>query len=112
MRLNVIQRPFILAGAKFRPTFAQLATMSLKVGDEVTLKADPFNEYDHNAVQVLVADENGTHHIGFVPREIAADLSPLLQAGCPATCRCVIADAVKLKPHFLLEVDDEVSILA
>lgn len=100
-------RPFILAGAKFRPTFAQLAAMSLKVGDFVDLMRDPFNEHDPNAVQVIATDDNGKHHIGFVPKEMARDLSPMLLAGVPFSCKVAVTDPAKLKIHFVLEVDED-----
>ena len=45
---------------------------SLKDGTELTLRRDPFNRYDTNAVAVLAPDGR---QLGFLPREIAAKVS-------------------------------------
>ena len=60
-----------------------------------TLKRDAANEHDPNAIQVLAGEEQ----IGWVPREIAAELAPQIDAGttwsavsfCASSAtRCVI----------------------
>ncbi len=48
-------------------------------GAELRLERDPTNEHDPNAVRVLVAGEQ----LGWVPRELAADLAPRLDAQEP-----------------------------
>jgi hypothetical protein len=48
-------------------------------GAELRLERDPSNEHDPNAVRVLVEGEQ----LGWVPRELAADLAPKLDAGEP-----------------------------
>ena len=45
---------------------------SLKDGTELTLRRDPFNRYDTNAVAVLAPDGR---QLGFLPRELAAKVS-------------------------------------
>jgi len=49
------------------------------LGGPLTLRRDPGNEHDPNAVQVLADGEQ----IGWVPREIAAELAPELDADRP-----------------------------
>ncbi len=70
---------FNLVGASHRPPEAQNEILGLVRGDEVVLERDPSNEYDPNAIRVIA---NG-HWIGFVPRDTARDLAPLLDEGIP-----------------------------
>lgn len=54
------------------------------VGNEVVqLRPEPLNQYDQNAIAVWVAfpPESGlkVEHIGYLPREIAAEVSPALE---------------------------------
>jgi hypothetical protein len=48
-----------------------------ELGAPLTLRRDPANEHDPNAIQVLAGDEQ----IGWVPRELAAELAPELDDG-------------------------------
>jgi HIRAN domain-containing protein len=48
-------------------------------GAPLTLRRDPGNEHDPNAIAVLAGDEQ----VGWVPREVAAELAPDLDAGRP-----------------------------
>jgi HIRAN domain len=48
-------------------------------GRRLELRRDPANEHDANAIMVLAGGEL----IGFVPRELAAELAPELDAGRP-----------------------------
>jgi hypothetical protein len=50
-------------------------------GRPLTLRRDPANEHDPNAIAVL--PEDGGEQLGWVPREIAVDLAPELDAGRP-----------------------------
>jgi hypothetical protein len=47
-------------------------------GAPLELRRDPANPYDHNAIAVHAA---GGAQVGFVPREIAAEIAPSLDAG-------------------------------
>ncbi len=43
------------------------------------LVPEPFNKFDPNAIGVMVASERGEiWHIGYIPKEIAAEISPYL----------------------------------
>jgi hypothetical protein len=55
-----------------------LASGAAAPGQPLRLRRDAGNEHDANAIAVDLAD--GTH-LGFVPREVAADLAPRLDAG-------------------------------
>jgi hypothetical protein len=66
-----------LAGAA-RHHAAALACDGAAPGSPLRLRRDPANAHDPNAIQVLVA---GGEQAGWVPRELAAELAPRLDAG-------------------------------
>jgi hypothetical protein len=47
-------------------------------GTQLELRRDPENEHDANAIQVRAGDQ-----VGWVPRELAEELAPQLDAGRP-----------------------------
>ncbi|HEY7632113.1 MAG TPA: HIRAN domain-containing protein [Thermoleophilaceae bacterium] len=49
-------------------------------GEPLVLRRDPDNEYDENAIAV---DARGGEQLGWVPRELAAELARELDAGLP-----------------------------
>jgi HIRAN domain len=56
-----------------------LAGAALAPGDRLELRREPDNPHDANAIAV----HGGGAHLGFVPRELAAELAPELDAGRP-----------------------------
>lgn len=72
-----------LAGAQFRPKETKDLIKMLSVGDELKLQRDPENQYDSNAIKIFDEDNNW---LGFVSKEEAADIAPLLDNGDEATC--------------------------
>jgi hypothetical protein len=56
---------------------AALASDAAAPGRPLELRRDPANEHDPNAIMVLAAGEQ----VGWVPRELAAELAPRLDAG-------------------------------
>jgi hypothetical protein len=56
-----------------------LAAEAAAPGRPLELRRDPANEHDPNAIAVLAGGEQ----VGWVPREIAAELAPALDAGEP-----------------------------
>jgi hypothetical protein len=66
-----------VAGAA-RHHAAALASDGAAPGRPLQLRRDPANEHDPNAIQVLVASGE---QAGWVPRELAEELAPLLDAG-------------------------------
>lgn len=49
--------------------------------DIVFLERDPSNKNDSNAVKVIVTLNNAKHQIGFIEKELAAQISPLMTKG-------------------------------
>lgn len=66
-----------VAGARFQA--AALASDAAGPGRPLELRRDPDNEHDPNAIAVLAGGEQ----VGWVPREVAAELAPELDAGRP-----------------------------
>jgi hypothetical protein len=58
-----------------------LASADVEPGRPLELRRDPGNEHDPNAIAVHAPD--GGQQLGWVPREIAAELAPELDAGRP-----------------------------
>lgn len=68
---------FPLRGANFRDPEAKFAAMEQVEGSVVTLEREPDNSYDTNAIRVIT--EAGIF-IGYVAKEVAVELAPLLDA--------------------------------
>ena len=51
--------------------------------DPVTLRREPDNAYDRNAIAI----DHARGNIGYIPKVIAADLAPKLDDGCVATAK-------------------------
>ena len=66
-----------VAGAA-RHHAAALESASVAPGSALELRRDPANEHDRNAIAVRAA---GGEQVGWVPRELAAELAPQLDAG-------------------------------
>jgi hypothetical protein len=77
-----------VAGARFQA--AGVETDAAAPGRPLELRRDPGNEHDPNAVAVLAGGER----IGWVPRELAAEIAPQLDRGAPWS-------AVVLREHRL-----------
>jgi hypothetical protein len=59
-----------------------LASDALSPGRPLTLRRDPGNEFDPNAIAVFSSDGE---QVGFVPREVAEELAAQIDAGKPWT---------------------------
>jgi hypothetical protein len=66
----------VAGAARFHP--GALASEAAAPGSPLRLRRNPANEHDPNAIEVLLADGR---QLGFVPRELALELAPALDAG-------------------------------
>lgn len=49
--------------------------------DKILIERDPANKYDSNCISVSVVREGKKESIGFVPKEMAANLAPVMDFG-------------------------------
>ena len=78
------------------------AVSCLRAGDKVIPAREPTNAYDRNAVPIFL--EAG-HRIGYVPREIACALAPLLDDGYKYLAMCTKILDRALPPIPVVDVD-------
>lgn len=69
----------ILRGVNFRPLSAKEIVNRLVEGDGLELEREPFNQYDPNAIKVL--DPESKEHLGYVSKEHAVEIAPLMDNG-------------------------------
>ena len=73
-----------LRGINFRPEEARRIAKTLVEDQILTLMREPGNPHDENAIQVI--EPNTQMFIGYVAKEVAADLAPELDEGKDYTC--------------------------
>jgi hypothetical protein len=94
-----------VVGMHFRGGSAKDVAAALDPGDTVTLEREPDNEYDAYAIKVLVSDM----HIGYIERNMAAWISPLIDQGWSAVGIVTGHEQRKNNLHPLLDVKCEES---
>jgi HIRAN domain len=82
-----------VAGAA-RHHAAALASDGAAPGSELSLRRDPGNAHDPNAIAVLT---RAGEQVGWVPRELALELAPQLDAGGP--CAAVVLRERRASPR-------------
>lgn len=74
-----------IAGLTFRPASAKEAVDNLEIGDELRLEADFDNEYDSNAVKVIVDIDDGDssvdEFVGFIPKADNWEIATAIREG-------------------------------
>lgn len=83
-RRSVYSANFMVAGVVYEGR-ADVVDRYLRTGQTVFLARDPSNPHDENAVEIRVG---GGYQIGFVPREYAREMAPLLDAGHKQAAHC------------------------
>lgn len=56
----------------------QAIIAKLKGNEPCRIEPEPSNPYDPNALAVKVATPDGIQHVGYIPRDLAARIAPLL----------------------------------
>ena len=74
-----------LRGTSFRGIEAQAIAKQLIEGQELVLQREPSNAFDENAIAVV--DPETQVMIGYVAKEVAADIAPEMDDGTEFTCR-------------------------
>lgn len=93
---ELAEHGLVVAGVAGAARFHDDALQSPEVapGSVLTLRREPGNEHDPNAIAVLAA---GGAQVGFVPREVAAPLAEELDAG--ATWSAVVLRERRASPR-------------
>lgn len=109
----------ILAGANFRPREAKDALAYAGTNAMLRLEREPTNQWDANAVKVILMDDAGEeHHIGYVAKADNQDIATLLDneyavaqglaapGHTPQVTRCEVIDFANgfLKPTLVIEI--------
>lgn len=66
-----------VAGVTFEGRQAHIA--KLRGGEPCRIVPEPENPYDPNALAVHVAKDGAVYHVGYVPKELAAQIAPYLE---------------------------------
>jgi len=72
---NQYLKHFLVRGTQYYDLLK--AWDQLRIGQELTLKPEPDNPFDHHAIQIW----HGEHMLGYVPRSENRHMSKLLNAG-------------------------------
>lgn len=82
---ELVERGIRTAGAAgaARHHAAALGSDGAAPGRELALRRDVANEHDPNAIAVHLAPPGAGEQLGWVPRELAAEIAPELDAGRP-----------------------------
>lgn len=65
-----------LRGVNFRPIEAKAIVNVLEEGAQLLLEREPANRYDEFAIKVI--DPETAVHLGYVAKEVAAELAPIM----------------------------------
>lgn len=87
-----------LMGANFRPAECKEILRSLAEGDSLDVVRDADNAYDANAVALYYEGS----HLGFVAKETAVELAPLMDDGVEFTAT-IHSWLGTLKPYVIIE---------
>ncbi len=70
----------LLVGMNYRVAPEAQADLARKVPFEVVLKREPDNQYDPNAIKVIMGEIRPGMHIGYVSRDLAARLAEMIDS--------------------------------
>lgn len=74
----------LLRGLSFRGITEKAFANSLVGGESLLIEREPSNTFDPNAIKVLSPEEG--LHLGYVAKEVAVELAPLMDEGRHFTC--------------------------
>lgn len=74
----------LLRGLNFRPMDAKAYANNLAERDPLMIEREPTNAFDPNAIKVCAPE--GDLHLGYVAKEVAVELAPLMDEGRHFSC--------------------------
>jgi hypothetical protein len=96
----VTQFTAYLRGTNFRPIEAKAFVNGLVGGETLTIMRESTNQYDSNAIMVL--DPASEMHLGYVAKEVAAELAPLMDQGIEFRC---VVESVAMR-SVILQIEE------
>lgn len=99
-----------LMGVNFRPAEVREFVKDSETFESypLTLEREPDNQYDANAIRVIAdvgyPEHRDTQFVGFVAKEVAEELAPLLDSGYAVDSVRVITWLGTIKPLLEIEV--------
>lgn len=77
--------------------------------DRVIIERDPMNQYDSNAVKVCVVKDGRNQQIGFVERNLAAQISPKMRRGASYKVSVVDCGIYMSRPYCEINIEEVAS---
>lgn len=99
-----MQYEALLRGVNFRPIEAKVKVNELVEGQALLLEREPYNEFDSNAIKVIEPDSQ--IFLGYVAKEVAADLAPEMDSGKAFTCKTQMKMPAKTGFQWVLEINE------
>ena len=81
MSANYMTTECNLAGCSFDSRQAYLAWLRMNDQTPMYFEREATNPFDTNAVKAVAEGPHGPLHIGYLPKDIAASIAPLMDAG-------------------------------
>jgi endonuclease/exonuclease/phosphatase family metal-dependent hydrolase len=109
-----MSKTFYIAGVQFRPASALDAIKQLKEGDELILDPEPDNQYDPNAIRILIEvefEKDGEQmvvreHLGYVPKKFSGELAAIIEVYGLDNMECIVTKVdPNAKKWEMLEVE-------
>lgn len=69
---------FDVAGTRHCPDVEECKNL-IHINDKLLLELDPDNEYDKNAIKVILNKQGRKYHLGYVPRYYSSELTQILK---------------------------------
>ena len=94
-----------VAGTYYRPICNDREKLPLlKIGTSISLEREPTNPYDQNAIKVIPRGFQPCDWIGYIPREIAKELAPILARGSQYLCVLHNIYTYRGGPRFVIQL--------
>lgn len=77
---------------------------SMRETDTIVLEREPYNPYDSNAVKVCVVKEGQKLQIGYVEKQLAAEISPKIRRGTKFDVTIIGCGIYKDRPYCEIEI--------
>lgn len=78
---------------------------SMSEADTICLERDPYNQYDSNAVKVCVAKGGRNLQIGYLDKNLAAQISPKIRRGAQFPTTIVGCGIYNDRPYCEIDID-------